>query len=261
MLESPPPAWPPLLASRGPGAKSRRHAHHAMHVLLCATGSLRVRAGRGVVGPAAGVLTGPDVAHEIDARGADVLIVFIDPESDAGQTLRAALPGPVRLVTPAERDALLAGARADEIMRSGGADWIGRAVDLLGSWSLAPRPPMHPRVRKLLRLLPSFSAESDTSLAALAAAVGLSPSRLMHVFTESIGLPLRPYLAWLRLQRAAGAIVGGVPFGEAATNAGFADAAHMSRTFRRMFGISPSELRAASQSQPVHSRRGAPLAP
>lgn len=246
-MESP-PSWPPLLASRGPGTKSRRHAHHAMHILLCAAGSLRVRAGRGAAEPAAGVLTGPDVAHEIDARGADVLLVFIDPESDAGQLLGAALSGPVRLVTATERDALLDGARPDELMSSGGADWISRAVRLLGSATLAPRPPMHPRVRKLLRLLPSFPADADTSLAALAEAVDLSPSRLMHVFTESIGVPVRPYLAWLRLQRAAAAIVGGAPLGQAAAAAGFADAAHMSRTFRRMFGVSPSELRAASRS-------------
>src|SRR5262249_42598522 len=113
LLESPPP-WPPLLASRGPGAKSRRHAHHAMHGLLSAVGGLRRRAGRSVAGPAAGVLTGPDVAHEIDARGADVLLAFIDPESDAGQLLRAALPGPVRLVSAADRDALLDGVRPDE---------------------------------------------------------------------------------------------------------------------------------------------------
>jgi AraC-like DNA-binding protein len=232
-----------------------------MHVLLCATGSLRVRTGRGAGEPAAGVVTGPDVAHEIDARGAEVFLVFIDPESAAGETLRAALPGPVRLVAAAERDALLEGASADEIMRSGGAGWIGRAADLLGSWRLAPRPPMHPRVRKLLRLLSATAPDGDTSLPALAEAVGLSPSRLMHVFTESIGVPLRPYLAWLRLQRAAAAVVGGTPLGEAATTAGFADAAHMSRTFRRMFGVSPSELRAASGSQPVHSRRPAPLAP
>jgi AraC-like DNA-binding protein len=65
----------------------------------------------------------------------------------------------------------------------------------------------------------------------------------MHVFTDSMGIPLRPYLAWLRLQRAATAIVGGNSLGEAAHAAGFADAAHMSRTFKRMLGVAPSFLR------------------
>ncbi len=29
------PPWPPLLATRGPGARSAPHAHHGMHLLLC----------------------------------------------------------------------------------------------------------------------------------------------------------------------------------------------------------------------------------
>jgi len=64
----------------------------------------------------------------------------------------------------------------------------------------------------------------------------------MHAFTESIGLPLRPYLAWLRLQRAAAGIVSGAPLAQAAVDAGFSDAAHMSRTFRKMLGMAPSML-------------------
>jgi hypothetical protein len=50
-----------------------------------------------------------------------------------------------------------------------------------------------------------------SSLEALAGEVGLSPGRRMHVFTESIGIPLRPYVAWLKLQRAAAAIASGQP--------------------------------------------------
>jgi transcriptional regulator GlxA family with amidase domain len=103
---------------------------------------------------------------------------------------------------------------------------------------------IHPRVRKLLSLLRDGRFEGDASLEVLAEAVGLSPSRLMHVFTESIGIPLRPYLSWLRLQRAAAAIVSGkASLTEAAPAAGFADAAHMSRSFKRALGVAPSVLR------------------
>ena len=70
----------------------------------------------------------------------------------------------------------------------------------------------------------------------------------MHVFTESVGIPLRPYLLWLKLQRAATSIVNGVRLTEAAFEAGFADSAHMSRTFKRMFGMTPSALQRRSRS-------------
>jgi len=240
------PTWPPLLATQGPGGASAPHAHHAMHVVLATGGAaLRARAGKaGRWTEAAGVLTAPDVVHQIDAEGIDVLLVFIDPESDVGEALRPALRGPVRPIDEDERDALLAGGDAAPraLMTTGGIDWTRRVVATLGGEPLAARPAVHPRVRKLLRQLRALPADADTSLPALAAAVGLSPGRLMHAFTSSIGLPLRPYLAWLRLQRAAAAIVSGAPLSMAAVEAGFADAAHMSRTFRRMLGMAPSML-------------------
>ncbi|HKP63093.1 MAG TPA: AraC family transcriptional regulator, partial [Polyangiales bacterium] len=50
------PLWPPLLASRGRGSRSGRHAHHALHFLLALEGELRARS-TGAWQTAAGVLT------------------------------------------------------------------------------------------------------------------------------------------------------------------------------------------------------------
>ncbi len=242
------PPWPPLLASHGAGARSSMHAHHAMHFVIAADGELDVRAAGSTVA-APGVVTAPDVNHALDARGREVLLVFIDPESEAGVALAAALDGPVRVFDDATRAALYTrDARA--LMQGEGDTWIRKAVDRLGVVGLAPRPPVHPRVRRVLRHLRGLPPGGDTSLAALAEVARLSPGRLMHTFTESIGIPLRPYLAWLRLQRAAGEITRGTPLSLAAASSGFSDAAHMSRTFRRMLGMAPSMLqpRAASHA-------------
>jgi AraC-like DNA-binding protein len=241
-----PPLWPPILALRAPGSRSAPHSHHAMHIMVCVSGELRVRADEHARWQsAAGVVTAPDTAHSIDASGADILLVFLDPESDAGAALRGILSGSWRLVSDAERAQLTADADPMSIMQAEGVQWTRRAAAVLGAAPAdRPRAIVHPRVRSLLRHLRGLPPGGDTSLAGLAALVGLSPGRLMHVFTESIGVPLRPYLLWLKLQRAAAAISAGVPLGDAAHLAGFADAAHMSRTFRRTFGVPPSALRA-----------------
>ena len=238
------PTWPPILATRGQGGRSATHAHHAMHLVVCARGELRVRIGGGADEERVfGVLTAPDVPHAIDAEGAEVLLVFLDPESDAGASLRRTFEGPVRLLSARERDRLIDGADPAAIMRAGGVEWVRAALDALECASVAALRPVHPRVRRLLRLLSQLSPDADTSLDALATLAGLSPGRLMHVFTESVGIPVRPYMAWLRLQRAAGAISSGRSLSVAAHQAGFADAAHMSRTFRQMLGVAPSALR------------------
>ncbi|APR83136.1 Transcriptional regulator, AraC family protein [Minicystis rosea] len=243
LVDGPLPLWPPILAARAEGSRSAGHAHHAMHLVLAREGSLRVQ--RGADAPwdqAAGVLTAPDVPHAIDADGVSVLLVFFDPESDVGASLHAALAGPVRLVSDAERDALV-DVDPMSLMRSEQRAWMDRLLATLGATAVPSRRAMHPRVKKLLAYLRAADPETDTSLEALAAEVGLSPGRLMHAFTESIGVPLRPYLAWLKLQRAAAGVVSGLPLGQAAHAAGFADAAHMTRTFRRAFGMTPSMLR------------------
>ena len=104
-------------------------------------------------------------------------------------------------------------------------------------------PPIDYRVKRVLRALPSRLAEAEAvSLDAVAASVGLSPSRFMHVFTRSVGVPLRPYVLWLRLQRGARELALGTSVANAAHAAGFSDAAHFTRTFRRMMGATPRQI-------------------
>lgn len=218
-------AWPPVLAVWGPGGKSAPHAHHAMHVLLARTGELRVGVGRRRV---AGILTAPDVAHAVDARGLDTLLVFVEPESAAGERLEAVVraAGGTMFFDARRRDALLALEPRAMIASLHGGE-------------IAP-PKMHPRVRRLLRHL---DAAEDTSLSALAVVAGLSESRLVHAFTESTGISLRAFLLWKKVQRATAAMREERSLAMVAQRAGFADAAHMTRTFKRTFGTTPSELR------------------
>lgn len=237
--------WPSLLAVQTRGDSSEGHEHHALHLVIAREGTLRARVGDEAHATiSAGVLTAPDVPRAIDALDRDVILLFIEPESDPGT--RVAMSAPARRISDAERDALLA-----DLARSPGtqdlAEWMPRAIDRLAG-DRAPERRLHPRVRRLLRILRDRPLDADTSLEALAAEVELSPSRLMHVFTESIGIPLRRYLLWLKVQRAAVAIVNGSTLSAAATEAGFADAAHMSRTFRGMFGLPPSALQRRSQA-------------
>src|SRR5436190_14102943 len=115
------PLWPPLLATRGPGSESALHRHHAMHLILCLEGELRVRAAPARSWHrAAGVLTAPDVEHSIDARGGEVLLVFLEPESDVGQALQAVSSGAFRFLTDRERDTLAARADPLAIMQKNG---------------------------------------------------------------------------------------------------------------------------------------------
>ncbi|MCW5830862.1 MAG: helix-turn-helix transcriptional regulator [Labilithrix sp.] len=241
--------WPSVLVTWGPGGVSEPHAHHCWHVLIGLDAPLVVRereAGRGR--RAWVVVTRPDARHAIDARSTRTAILFVEPESELGARLAAGLPR--RAVVTFDGDVAAAMvATAQQVVRdpSRAAARVDEVLTALGATTRGVKP-RHPGVRRVLRYLRESPPDADASLEVLAALAQLSPGRLMHVFTEAVGVPLRPYLRWLKVERAATALAAGAKLTDAAVTAGFSDAAHMTRTFRSMFGVTPSSLRRRSQS-------------
>jgi len=81
-----------------------------------------------------------------------------------------------------------------------------------------------------------------THLADAAARVGLSPSRLQSLFRQSVGMPFRRYRVWRRMAVVLRVVSGGGTLTTAAFEAGFSSSAHLSSTFRAMFGLTLSSL-------------------
>jgi AraC-like DNA-binding protein len=235
--------WPTAMIAWGAGDATSEHRHHSIQLILALAGSLRVR--RCEDEPWRGcdaALVRADAPHEVDARGAAVLIGFVEPESRLGAALAERASTDITLIPADEamrwRDAICAagGPNDGQIKK-----WL--ETDLLGG---RPQPTLHPGVRRALRHIRSHLQEPDAlSLDALAVVAGLSPSRLMHAFTGSMGIALRPYLLWLRLQLACGELMRGASATDAALKAGFSDAAHLSRTCRRMLGTTPTTIAAS----------------
>lgn len=102
------------------------------------------------------------------------------------------------------------------------------------------------RIKKVIAILKE-SKNSHPPLHDLADQAGLSGGRLVHLFKEQVGIPIRKYMLWLRLRRAISEMTVSANLTDAALKAGFADSAHFSRTFMRVFGRPPSEILKNSQ--------------
>jgi methylphosphotriester-DNA--protein-cysteine methyltransferase len=85
-------------------------------------------------------------------------------------------------------------------------------------------------------------ADSDIPLPSLAADIGLSPQRLRALARQQLGMPLARWRVWTRLRRAAESLQSGRSLADAATAAGFADQAHLTRQMREMMGLTPAAL-------------------
>jgi AraC-like DNA-binding protein len=224
----------------GPIGPTARHAHHAFQIVVHGgTPCIVDASGESIHGPVA--VIDPDRAHAVHARRDHALVVFVEPESDVGAMLRAR-----RATAP-----LGVGHPVSEVIGALAPDNWSRADEavrrVLGAAGVVeqPRPVRwwrHPAVDEALMRIPEALDEGPLDVTELADTIGISVSRLTHVFSEEIGIPLRSYARWLRLVQATERLADGDSITAAAHAAGFADGAHFTRAFKTMFGLAPSEV-------------------
>jgi AraC-like DNA-binding protein len=102
----------------------------------------------------------------------------------------------------------------------------------------APTPWRSEAPSRVRDLLHDGFAE-DLSADDLAGTVGLSRFQLYRQFRERYGVPPSAYLRQVRLREARRRLAAGAAIAEAAFATGFADQSHLTRWFRRTYGITP----------------------
>jgi AraC-like DNA-binding protein len=234
-----------MRAGEGRYPKTTFHSHHAVQVTLALRGRITLESrSRQIVGDAAAVA--PDMEHAFETDGV-VAHLFVDPEGRSGRALQRALFSGARLVPiPASRLAGLPARLLAAFDRHRRTDSsliaLGRALVA----QLGPDGERDERPEARVRRISAWAAGrlgTPVTLADAAAHVGLSTGRARHLFVEGTGLPFRTYLLWLRLAKAVELFSAGASLTDAAHDAGFSDSSHLSRTFRRMFGIPADSLR------------------
>ena len=225
--------WAAFLGMAG---DNEPHAHHAVQVVVAFGAPVTLwtsASGPRVVRVA--VVPG-DLPHTLLPSEAEVGLLYLDAESAPGRSL---------------------GSMSKEL-------WSPPSIDL-APLRIAFEDAIGGHMQGLERLLTQFAFQTserhsdervssvlerlhrlqhlDVTASEMSNWAHLSSSRFAHRFRLHTGMPLRPYLRWLRLQRAAAAIISGASATDAAHAAGFSDGAHLSRTFRRHFGITPEMLK------------------
>jgi AraC family transcriptional regulator len=227
--------WPRCVLMLGPPYASALHRHHAAQIAFGLDGPVIFESPHTGLHRSDMLLIAPNAPHAHPAFGA-LAFLYLYPESvewlsfpgrEKGELV--SLPFNQRLRPMARRaaggDAVAAGLLVNNIIGKSASSAL--SDDALISRAIA-------RIHR--------SLDGRITLAAVADAVHRSPSRLAHRFREATGVPLRRYVLWCRLRTATEAAMRGKSLTEAAHLAGFADSAHLSRTFRATFGVSPSLL-------------------
>ncbi len=183
--------------------------------------------------------------HSMDATAATYnAVIFVEPETALGRALT-------------ERYLASGFASVDDTdVRAACADlfatWLGgttkeQLIAGAGRVGTALASDVRPAVvtdDRILRAIDYTRANlgGDVSLDTVATHAFLSSGRFRHLFVEQTGMGLRPYVLWRRFIVAWDLLAKGESISTAAHRAGFADAAHFTRTSNQMFGFPPSLL-------------------
>jgi len=194
-------------------------------------------------------LVAPHVSRGLDVDGSGLLSLNLEPASAAYRRLSGAVGTQGIQPIDARRfgrlreafEGALAGGLNDGELHA----LSTRMVDAIAGRP-APDAPLDRRIERVLRM--AQRPRGSLSLKELAAAVCLSPDRLTHLFREQAGLSIKRYLLWAKIRRTVQQFSSGRrALTDIALDSGFADAAHMSRTFQRCFGLPPSFLADTAQ--------------
>jgi AraC family transcriptional regulator len=222
------------------------HSHYAMQIAFGSEHGIRFRPDdRDEWTAYEGVVIASRQPHSMDSSHVPFgAVLFVEPETREGRALaeRYAQGGITPL--PAELRAEIApplfSTWREERSRPALIDAAKRVVHEV-TGGVEPSVVSDERILRAIAYINSH-LDGPLTLEEVAAEGYLSPSRFRHLFVEETGMALRPYILWRRFLHVWDLIMSGSSLSAAAHAAGFADAAHLTRTSRRMFGFPPSAL-------------------
>lgn len=236
-----------------------RHSHESYSFGVTESGAQAFNCRRAphVSGPGMVMAFNPDDPHDGhagDSGGFTYRMVHIGAEYFAGlaEGPMPLFPDPVTDHPEAAR-ALL---RLHASLTDGAPDLV-RGERLIAAARILPRissrrlpgPPVpgRPGTRNIAARVRSYlrDVDADISVDDLATAAGCSRYTAYRSFSTVYGMPPSDYQRLLRLRTARRLLAAGVSPAVAAADAGFADQAHLTRWFRRCYGVTPAAYQAA----------------
>ena len=221
-----------MIATYGGNVDAAPHVHHAIQIICPSRNANCILNEKSIAGLA---VIDSMVKHRLQLSQGWVFL--IEPKSQFGRHVKAHLSNKkVQEFPDVNCDDIQTLSKAKSLLMR---LFATQSEPLLG---FEQRVFDHRVQRVLAELTNEFSTQYELTLAwkarDVAQRLGMSESRFLHLFTKELGLAWRPYLLWQRILCAVKWLQKGHSATEAAHWSGFSDSAHLSRTFRRHFGMS-----------------------
>ena len=208
---------------------TRRHVHYALEIVCCTEGSFTVDIDDKKYENLHSVIIPPNLPHSFSCLDAACNLLFLDPLSPIGSYFMQRY----RLFS---RKDVLCNVPASELFHREGE------FDMPQLLSAAKNRSMEfpdSRVLTCIQAIETRFADQNVTLSELSDVSFLSEGRLAHLFKEQLGISVHQYVLWKRIILAVSKSRSGASLTACAHAVGFADSAHFSKAFVKMFGIKP----------------------
>lgn len=240
-----------------------RHSHDFFTVGVFGRGNGRLiyRGATWIADERSILAVSPDEVHIAEPRrerGWTYCAMYPTVELMAHAVGPAAHAGPAFFPAPVFHDPALAGELYDvqQLLRTPSPDLateerlldvLGRLVERHAKTRSGAHPISAPRAVVIAREYLRAHYAKSVKLVDLATVCDTSPFHLVRSFRDAVGMPPHAYLTQVRSNHARDMLLRGVPVSSAAYRCGFADQSHLTRTFKRIFGVTPGAYVSASK--------------
>ncbi|EHQ08357.1 helix-turn-helix transcriptional regulator [Leptonema illini] len=217
------------------------HEHYAATLAIGLDGPIPIETAAGLEEYRVALL-GPNTFHRTINPGSRMVALVIDPETyEYASIARTGEYGKIRRLP---EDAFLPLLDQLELLSEGALDeqdaWTLHIDMLQAAHPFRERSTViDERIRRIAERIRKELPDS-IRMKEIGKDFSISEDRLIRLFKQNLGIPLRRYLLWVRLLEASRHLKEGWNLTDAAHSAGFADSAHFTRTFKENFGFVPS---------------------
>lgn len=192
-----------------------------------------------------GIIINANVVHRLKGSGHPLMLLLMDSTSDMAASFQRSIGGRKYDVLPPGKMKTIhefvhkkyPNVKDTESYLS----FLGQLMQLLGVEQVNTAI-VDPRIRELIQLVKDCT-DSEHSVSLYARQMGLSNSRLSHLFKENTGISLSGYILLHKLQKATYLTFKGRSITDAAMAAGFDSPSHLAATSKRLLGMTPKDIR------------------
>lgn len=217
------------------------HSHTTGSICICLDGVFKIKANGSWKKNLTSICVPPGIAHEIVSENKLILFLFIEPYDRDFK----------RLFNDSKHLTLIKSSIVEEIRENFSKiglqfnsekyrDFFHKVSDVFNFYEHRNYE-IDGRITEVLKILEQENID-NIPVQEIAKRVSLSSSRLSHLFSSQLGIPIATYRIWIKLKRFSLLMKNTQSLTEAAHESGFYDSSHFANSFKKKFGTEPYKI-------------------